>query len=113
MRCFTHIIGSGSLSSPIMFVFHVPFHLLTFEERTTGCGKSFERDGGPALTVRRDLFEEYTLSETHFQGQLWVCKANSLTWIVVYLSWGCPTSRFSWLSFWVLQLSSSWVFFLV
>ena len=69
MRCFSHSVGSGSLSSPVMSVFHVPFHFLTFlEERPTGCGKSFERDSGPALTVGHDLFEEYTFFETHFRG---------------------------------------------
>ena len=69
MRCFSHSVGSESLSSPVMSVFHVPFHLLTFlVERPTGCGKSFDRDSGPALTVGHDLFEEDSFFETHFRG---------------------------------------------
>ena len=70
MCCFSHSVGSESLSSPVMSIFHIPFHLLTFlEERPTGCGKSFERDDGPALAVGHDLFEEYMFFETHFRGR--------------------------------------------
>ena len=69
--CFLYILVSGSLSTPVMFTFHLQFLFLAFFGKgTSGIGKSFQEYSSPTLSARVDLFQGYSFFETNTQFSL-------------------------------------------